>query len=351
MRTRTRKILRIIFAAVSVFLLAFMITMPKTHAPTLRRAEILSRTETVTPLAEMQTRDMPASALLSVAEPPAEEEKEPPVKGDILALMYHALTENEAETSPWTTTPDKFRTDLTALLDAGYIPLSLEDYAAGNFRAGQDYFVTTFDDGYTSNLTLALPILEELGVSATVFVITGSVTADGHMNWNELSALTASGTVSVYSHTDTHIKASAVTKDIFLSDEHTAWALIEEHLDPAMKAMAYPHGAYTRETMAALSAEGYEVFAVQDVPWWYTAGNEEGICILMRYNVAYESDILQLAEANRRRVGLTTIEEAAILRAERAAEDYAQSLIMHQKWVAYAKSWLDAENARTMHVK
>ncbi len=351
MRSRTRTVFRIVFAVFSLALLIGMIALPDSHGPTLHRTEILSRTGMTTPYAYRAGRDMPASALLSVAEPAPKEEKDPPVEGDILALMYHALTENEAETSPWTTTPDKFRTDLTALLDAGYAPLSIEDYARGNFRPGQDYFVTTFDDGYTTNLTLALPILEELGIPATVFVITGSIAEDGHMTWDELAEISASGTVSIYSHTNTHMKANAATTDAFLEDEHTAWALIEERLSPAMKALAYPHGAYTRETMAALSAEGYEVFAVQDVPWWYKAGNEDGICILMRYNVAYESDILSIMRENRRRAGLISHEEATARREARAEEDYLESLAMHEKWVAYAKSLLDAEKAQTVYTK
>ncbi len=224
-----------------------------------------------------------------------------PVPGNVLGLMYHDLTADEANTSAWTTTPEKFSADLTALFEAGYQPLSLEDYAKGDYSAEENYFVVTFDDGYTSNLTLALPILEALHVPASVFVITELTGTDGYMTWDQLRELTASGVVTVYSHTETHLKASESTKEAFLADEHTAWAKIEENLSPSMKALSYPHGAFTRETMDALTAEGYAVFTVQDVPEWYVEDNKAGARILFRYNVGYEDDVTELCELNRTR--------------------------------------------------
>ncbi len=351
MRLWKRVVLRVLFCLIAGVLLYGMITMPCIYGPSLRLRETLAQTGVTTPRVHSAGRDMPSAAMTSLAEPPAEAEEIPPVAGDILGLMYHDLTENEAWTSAWTTMPDKFRTDMTALLDAGYVPLSLEDYVAGNVRAGQDYFVLTFDDGYTSNLTMALPILAELGIPATVFVITGNTTLNGHMTWDELREITASGIVSVYSHTETHLKANETTTADFLNNEHTAWAQIEENLTPAMKAMAYPHGAYTRESMAALAAEGYKVFAIQDVPWWYTEGNDAGIRILMRHNVAYESDILRIAASNRARLGLPTVEAATEIRAQYAAAKEEARLAQYRAWIAYEKASLEASRAKMEKTK
>ena len=41
----------------------------------------------------------------------------------------------------------------------------------------------TFDDGYRSVLELALPILEELGVPATLFVPTDYIGSERPMSW------------------------------------------------------------------------------------------------------------------------------------------------------------------------
>lgn len=337
---------RVLFLALTGALLYALMIFPLPGGPTLYASEILPLSRETTPRATPTVRPMTSATLTPVPEPPAEAEKEPPVEGDILPLMYHHLTEDPAATTDWTTTPEKFREDLTKLLNAGYLPLSVEDYIEENYVRGQDYFVVTFDDGYKSNLYLALPVLEELRVPATVFVITGSVDHPEHMVWDEVREITASGWVTVYSHTETHMSANQNTLSAFLADEHTAWAKIEENIDPAYKAMAYPSGAYTRESMEALAAEGYDLFVIQERPWWFTEDNDAGIRILVRHNVEDDADTLEILARNRARYGLPTLAEATALRAQRAAEEEAARLAQYAAWMAYAKAAYEAEAAR-----
>jgi peptidoglycan/xylan/chitin deacetylase (PgdA/CDA1 family) len=47
----------------------------------------------------------------------------------------------------------------------------------------------TFDDGYADNLEEALPVLEEFGVPATVFVSTNGIDSSREFWWDELEAL------------------------------------------------------------------------------------------------------------------------------------------------------------------
>ena len=141
--------------------------------------------------------------------------------GDVLALMYHDLAEDGADPSvlsPWRTTPTFLRQDLRVLMEAGYAPLSVEAYAAREYDPRRDYFIVTFDDGYISNLTLAEPVLREMGVPASVFVITSMVGAAGHMTWEELHLLESGGVFTVYSHTHTHLRADSVPAEAFLQE-------------------------------------------------------------------------------------------------------------------------------------
>lgn len=79
--------------------------------------------------------------------------------GQVMILMYHGISDKEAE---WVRTADNFRKDLQTLYDKGYRLISLKDYMENNIRVAAGYtpFVLTFDDGLQNNFN----IIEENGV-------------------------------------------------------------------------------------------------------------------------------------------------------------------------------------------
>lgn len=87
-------------------------------------------------------------------------------------LLYHHFAENV--TADTVVSPARFREQMTALKEAGYTAVTLRqvvDYVENGQALPEKAVLITMDDGYTSNLTVAAPILEELGMCATVFVI------------------------------------------------------------------------------------------------------------------------------------------------------------------------------------
>lgn len=312
-----RFFVRILFCTAAVTLLLQMTRLPALSlSPTMYEACTLvlhrSATQPVLPLAAVPAEDASAG----IAEPDESiPQPEPPEPGDIFALMYHDLTEDEAATSDWRTTPEQFRADLQELLDLGYRPLSLEDYVSGEYEIGPDYFIVTFDDGYSSNAELAEPILREMGIPATMFVITGSTELGNHLSWEELAAMQSRGVISVYTHTHTHIDGLQVSTAEFLADVAKSWQEILAHLtEPEHKILSYPNGSHTRATMRALATDGYGLFVVQSMPWWFepeeeSGADEDGIRVLVRMNVAHNADIKRLMNLNRDRMGLNSIDE------------------------------------------
>ncbi len=339
---------RVLFLAAAAACLAALILLPFPLAgPTLRTLGNLPAARAATPTASPRRAPLPDGALPAVEEPPV---KVTPIvygpPGDIFAFMYHDLTTDRSQTSPWRTTVESMRSDLEEILEMGYLPLSLEAYLRGETVAGQDYFIVTFDDGYTTNLTMAEPLLRELGIPATLFVITGSTELPEHMTWDELRAMRDGGVFTIYSHTDSHIDAEGTADEVFLADERTAQRKLTAELGaPAYKVLSYPDGAYTYSTMRALAAEGYALFAIQNRPWWYAEGNAQGIRILVRMNVAYEADMPYLVAFNRSRNGFGTVEAklAAERRAAEAARLAAEQAVRDARaaWLAHA----DAEDA------
>ena len=330
-----RWLARALFALLSALFLHSMITSPyASDAPVLSRALDLPLTWAVTTDVSSLSADAPLPPSPSVTEPEPEPEPEPPEPGDIFGIMYHDLTTDVSQTSVWRTTPDCMRDDLETLAELGYLPLSIEDYLTGDYEIGPDYYIVTFDDGYTSNLTLAQPLLKELGVPAVVFIITDNVAMPGHMTWDEIRQMQADGVFTIYSHTHTHISASSVSTDTFLKDERTAWALLEENLgELPYKILSYPNGAYTQATMKALAKEGYQLFTIQNNPWWYDPENNDGIYYLRRYNVAYQADVRELVEMNREINKQPTLEEKFAEIARLEAEALAAVRAARRAWL------------------
>lgn len=100
-------------------------------------------------------------------------------------ICLHAVAD-EALPSGMSTTTDAFRSQLDALLAQGP-PATLDAIAAGT--APKNAFAISFDDGYASNLHLALPILESAGVPATFFISTGHVLSGRRFWWDEVARL------------------------------------------------------------------------------------------------------------------------------------------------------------------
>lgn len=340
-----RWILRTLYAAFAAIIVWQMVLFPAfSTEPTLYEAEVLPLSRGITPAARQVLADTETPLSVSVTEPEEEKPAEDAVPGDIFGLMYHNLTTDESETTDWTTTPEKLREDLETLLSYGYRPLSIEDYLTGNYEIGPDYFVVTFDDGYESNLTLAEPLLREMGIPAVMFLITANTELPGHLTWDQVKELQDGGVITVYSHTHTHADGKSMSTEAFLADVAQSWEEILAHLDePEYKILSYPNGSYTRATMRALAADGFALFTIQNEPWWFEAvtddgADEDGIRILVRLNVGYTDDISYLVALNRRRTGQCKIEDRVEQLRQEAEAALAAERAERSAWLAFARA-------------
>jgi peptidoglycan/xylan/chitin deacetylase (PgdA/CDA1 family) len=104
--------------------------------------------------------------------------------------MYHRIGSDGVD--PWylRVDPRHFSQQLQHLTER-YRPMTLQAMVAaareGNIPPGS--VALTFDDGYVDNLTDALPLLEEHGVPATVFVATGFVEHQQPWPWEQVQEL------------------------------------------------------------------------------------------------------------------------------------------------------------------
>src|SRR5437868_2498705 len=95
----------------------------------------------------------------------------PAIKG-IPVLMYHRVWPGLND--GLTITPEGLREQWLYLKEQGYNTVSLLDFLEiikGNKSYEPGTILITFDDGYHNNLTYVYPLLQELSLQATIFII------------------------------------------------------------------------------------------------------------------------------------------------------------------------------------
>jgi peptidoglycan/xylan/chitin deacetylase (PgdA/CDA1 family) len=111
---------------------------------------------------------------------------------DLLVLNYHRIGSPAGhllDDGVLSATPDDFRAQvrcLRELFDLPPVEEVLRAVAAG-CRFARPTALITFDDGYRDNVTLALPVLRELGVPALFFICTGFVSDNPLPVWDRIS--------------------------------------------------------------------------------------------------------------------------------------------------------------------
>jgi peptidoglycan/xylan/chitin deacetylase (PgdA/CDA1 family) len=171
--------------------------------------------------------------------------------------------------------PDAFRAQMEAVAASGATPISLaaalELLDAGPV-AGRHVCVT-FDDGYRDNLTVAAPILRELGIPATVFVATGAVdgTAPFYwfdepppaLSWDECRELASDPLFDVQPHTRTHPWLPQVSEERARDEIAGSRADLEARGFPATT-FCYPGGLYGERERRLVQEAGYAAAVTTD---------------------------------------------------------------------------------------
>jgi peptidoglycan/xylan/chitin deacetylase (PgdA/CDA1 family) len=182
-------------------------------------------------------------------------------------LMYHRVAEpvDGFPTPTWNVPPGLFAAQLTGLLDLGWKPVPLREALESHLQGKslpRKTFVVTFDDGYQNNLTEALPILELLGVPATIFLATAYLDSDRpfpsddwqsagdpgvpRVTWKPLTTdqcheLAASGLIELAAHTHTHADFRG-RPDEFIADLCLCRASLRQHFGIEQPTFAFPYG-------------------------------------------------------------------------------------------------------------
>lgn len=166
-------------------------------------------------------------------------------------LLYHSVPDKVSDGDDLLLhiAKDNFYQHMTALKSAGYNSITLDEYynyAVNGGTLPPNPIVICFDDGYENNYTNAYPILKELGIKATIFVIVGTVgnheVAYPHFTWAEAREMEESGVIDIQSHSFSHPSFSALTYAETVRQMRLSKYILETNMNKTCDYMAYPYG-------------------------------------------------------------------------------------------------------------
>ncbi|MCI7442235.1 MAG: polysaccharide deacetylase family protein [Clostridium sp.] len=175
-------------------------------------------------------------------------------------LYYHSVDPSEA--NEVIISPEKLKEQLTFIKDSGYTTLTiseLNDYILNNTPIPEKSIVITFDDGYADNYINAFPILKELDIKATIFVISNFTDKDGYyMTSQQIKEMSDYG-IDIQSHTASHSHLNQLTYEEQLSELKTSKEKLESIIGKPIISVAYPFGDYDDNTILASEEAGYSL--------------------------------------------------------------------------------------------
>ena len=181
-------------------------------------------------------------------------------------LMYHAISRVSDDPNNICVSPERFKTQMLHLKRRRLRGVSMNELmrAVRQGRAGE-LVGLTFDDGYENFLHFALPVLEELGFTATVFVIAGKL--GGENSWDigpRMRLLSAEDVrelpergIEVGSHGISHARLSELEPERLDAEIHDSRKILGEVLDRPVEGFCYPYGALNEQVVQAVREAGY----------------------------------------------------------------------------------------------
>lgn len=189
-----------------------------------------------------------------------------------LFICYHAVSPTWR--SPLSVTPVTLARQLEALAAQGYTSTGFTDAILGGEQGLR--VAITFDDAFLSVYRYALPVLERLGMTATLFAPTDFIGRDEPMSWpgvshyadspeaNEMLPMSwqqigelAEAGWEVGSHSRGHPRLSQIADAELERELVESKRECEARLGRECRSIAYPYGDADERVLAAAERAGY----------------------------------------------------------------------------------------------
>ena len=185
-------------------------------------------------------------------------------------LNYHAIVHLENDPNRTGVSPDLFASHMRALKRRNMRGVSVRELLrARNAGDSRGLVGLTFDDGYGDFLHTALPILEEHGFSATLFIVAGMLGKENDWeHWYhprpKLKLLEPADlrviverSVEIGSHGMSHPELPELDRESLEGEVSDSRRLLGEMLGEAVEGFAYPYGILDETSIRAVRKAGY----------------------------------------------------------------------------------------------
>jgi peptidoglycan/xylan/chitin deacetylase (PgdA/CDA1 family) len=173
------------------------------------------------------------------------------VSNSFVILTFHALDEQGSVIS---FSPRLFKQGMAQLYERKFKSLSISDavkYLRRDISLPERSFAITFDDGYQSVYREALPVLQQYGMTATVFLTVGRTKQtrlppmEGRpmLSWSEIKEMHRAG-IAFGAHTMTHPDLTRLPATFLEAEVLNSKRAIEDALGASVVTFAYPFGRY-----------------------------------------------------------------------------------------------------------
>ena len=184
-------------------------------------------------------------------------------------LTFHSISDNGHDF--FAVSPSTFESEMRWLTERGYKGISLRGFYENSGQG--NVVVLTFDDGYKDFFRTAVPILNGLNFSATVFILAELVgdigrwrrkelQASAMLDWDEIhGAIDAGyeiGSHGLYHPNYLHLSIEGLKQEIAGSKE-----IIEENIKIPVVSFAYPYNVYNEQISGIVKEAGYK-YAVRN---------------------------------------------------------------------------------------
>ena len=187
----------------------------------------------------------------------------------VLMFGYHQVRETKSSDGPKTrafiTSPETFEKEMKFLSDNGYRTISTTDYI-NYLKTGKTDFnlnksvILTFDDGYASQYTNALPILKKYGFTGTFFIYSDCIDKyPACMTSAEIKDLALNG-MKIGNHTDHHAFLPKYNTDIVRNEIEINKQKIIDMVGTSSveNVFAYPYGGTDERVEEIVKSFNYE---------------------------------------------------------------------------------------------